>query len=131
MRIAWIAVAGILAATSAWAQKGGGMAALQAMDSNGDGSITRAEAQAARATMFDRLDTDDDGALDATERAAANGQGQMARSLEGADANNDGRIVRAEMMSQPYRGFDRLDRNNDDVLSADEIEALRNMRRSR
>jgi len=129
--MAWIAVVVSLAATPAWAQQGPGMAALQAMDANGDGSITRAEAQAARSSIFDRLDADDDGALDATERAALNGQGQMARSVAGADANNDGRIARAELMSQPYRGFDRLDRNNDDVLSTDEIEALRNMRRSR
>jgi hypothetical protein len=130
MRLAWIAVAVCLAAAPAWAQQGG-LAALQAMDANGDGSLTRAEAQAARSTLFDRLDADDDGAIDATERAALNGQGQMARSLDGADANNDGYISRAELMGQPYRGFDRLDRNNDDVVSADEIEALRNMRQGR
>jgi len=133
MRFAWLAAIACLAATPAFAQQGGGaLAMLQAADTNGDGAITRAEAQIARGAMFNRLDVDHDGDLSEAERTNANRQGgQARRGLEGADANNDGRISRAEMMNQPYRGFDRLDRNNDDVVSAEELEAARSLMRAR
>lgn len=123
-----LALAGI--ATPTLAQQGRGLAALQAMDANRDGLITRTEAQAARMRMFDRLDADEDGALDATERAAIE-TGPMAEAVNGADSDRDGRVSRAEIMALPYRGFDRLDRDHDGVVSTDEIEAVRNSARSR
>ncbi|MGQ0532534.1 MAG: EF-hand domain-containing protein [Caulobacteraceae bacterium] len=129
MRLAWVAVAASLWAQPAPAQQG--LQLLQAMDANSDGSITRAEAEAARVVMFDRLDADDDEYLSEIERAAANGQGAVRRGLGAADANSDGRISRAEMMNLPYRGFDRLDRNDDDVISAEEGEAVRNLMQGR
>lgn len=132
MRLACLAFAAALLASPAHAQQGGALQLLEAADANHDGTITRAEAQAARGAMFDRLDTDHDGYLSETERANANRQGgQARRGLEGADANNDNRISRAEMMGQPYRGFDRLDRNNDDVVSAEELDAVRSLMRAR
>ncbi|MEZ5961985.1 MAG: hypothetical protein R3C30_16410 [Hyphomonadaceae bacterium] len=133
MRFAWLAAIACLAAPSAFAQQGAGaIAMMQAADSNGDGAITRAEAQAARGVMFERLDADHDGYISEAERTNANRQGgQARRGLEGTDTNHDGRISRAEMMNQPYRGFDRLDRNHDDVLSAEELEAARNFMRAR
>ena len=130
MRFAWLVVAACLTASPALAQQGGALAMLQAADANGDGAITRAEAQAARATMFDRLDADHDGFISQSERASRQ-DAQARRSLEGADANHDGRISRAEMMNQPYRGFDWLDRNNDDILSAQELESARAFMRAR
>lgn len=128
MRLAWLAAAAALVATPVFAQQAGGaLAMLRAADANRDGSITRAEAQFARGAMFGRLDADHDGYLSQTERThgddSAAGAGR--RSLDGADTNHDGRISRAEMTSLPYRGFDRLDRNHDDVVSADEIERMR------
>jgi hypothetical protein len=133
MKVACLAVAAALIASPAFAQQGGGaLAMLQAADANGDGAITRAEAQAARGALFDRLDADHNGYLSEAERANANRQGSQARrGLEGADTNNDGRISRAELMAQPYRGFDRLDRNDDGIVSAEEIEAVRNFMRAR
>jgi Ca2+-binding EF-hand superfamily protein len=130
MRLVWLAVVSGLIATPALAQQQGGgvLAMLEAADANHDGAVTRAELQTARGVMFDRLDADHDGYISETERAAFNGRtgGQSRRGgLEGADANNDGRISRAEMLTQPSRGFDRLDRNHDDVVSAEEIQAAR------
>lgn len=127
MRLAWLAVAAGLLATPVFGQQGGGrLAMLEAADANHDGSITRAEAQAARSSMFQRLDTDHDGFVSAQERSAIAGRGgEGGRGLEGADTNNDGRISRAEMAGLPYRGFDRLDRNQDDVVSADELALAR------
>lgn len=124
MRLVGMAAAVTLIAAPAWAQQGRGIAALQAMDMNHDGSITRAEAQVARGRMFDRLDADENGSLDRDERAALE-VGPLADAVNGADVNNDGRVSRGELMGQPYRGFDRLDSNNDDIIQADEIERAR------
>jgi hypothetical protein len=131
MRLACLAVAVALLATPAFAQQGG-FQMLQAMDANGDGSVTRVEAQAARAAMFDRLDSDGDDYISGAERTAANARGgQVRRGLDGADANNDGRISRAELNGLPFRGFDRLDRNHDDVLSTAEIDVARSLMQGR
>ena len=128
MKLAWLAVTAALIAVPAFAQQGGGaLALLRAADTNHDGAITRAEVQFARDALFGRLDADHDGYVSETERAAADRRGgeQQHRSFGRADANHDGRISRAEMTNLPYRGFDRLDRNRDDVVSADEIERAR------
>jgi hypothetical protein len=96
----------------------GGMSAI---DTNRDGAITRAEAEAARADLFSRLDRDADNHLDEAERSL----GEGARVSADADADGDNRLSRNEFMGQPYRVFDRLDLDSDGVLSAAEIEAAR------
>ncbi len=128
MRFLWLIAGAALVATPAIAQQGGGrLAMLQAADANHDGSITRAEARSARAAMFERVDANGDGFVSEAERTAITTRdGASGRNgFEGADTNSDGRISRAEMNSLPYRGFDRLDRNHDDVVSADELELAR------
>lgn len=119
-------MAGLVAAIAApaWAQQSQGLAALQAMDMNHDGAITRAEAQAARARMFDRLDADENGWLDRDERGAVEA-GPRADAVNGGDANNDGRVSRAEVMALPYTSFDQFDADSDGVISVEEIEAVR------
>lgn len=103
------------------------------VDVNHDGSITRTEAETARAAMFDRADLNNDGIISADEREAVaeriaqRGERRVLR----ADSNHDGAISRDEFMRQPFRGFDRLDRNHDGVLSADETAALRARREQR
>jgi Ca2+-binding EF-hand superfamily protein len=96
-----------------------------ALDANGDGAITRAEARDGRQAMFDRMDTDRNGYLSESERAGARGDRATRQGLGDADSNNDGQVSRAEAMAAPYRGFDRLDANNDDVVSSQELEAVR------
>lgn len=123
MRLAIVAAAFLLA-TPAMAQQARGAQMLAAMDVNGDGQLTRAEAEAGRAAMFARLDADHDGYLSTSERAAL-AQRPMGRGLANADADGDGRISQAEFMGQPYRGFNRLDANRDGVVSTAEMQALR------
>lgn len=132
MRFLLVTAAVLLAATPALAQgqgRGAGMLdQLMQLDTNGDGNITHAEAEAGRAAMFDRLDTDHDGYLSEAER---NGAGRMGQQLASADTNSDGRVSRAEAMAAPYRAFDRLDSNNDNVISTAEIDRVRGFMGSR
>ena len=64
-----VAIAFMLTATPAWAQRNA-LDQLMQMDFNGDGAISRAEAQRGRTAQFDRLDSDDDGYLSDAERSA-------------------------------------------------------------
>ena len=125
MRLGMMMAAAVLAAaTPVWAQQGGlGLERLRAMDANGDGAITRAEAAAVRGAQFSRLDTDGDGYLSQAERSAAPGGGRLLSRIP--DGDSDSRISRAEFMAAPYRGFDRLDADGDGTLSAQELEAAR------
>jgi hypothetical protein len=116
------AAAAVCLASPALAQGFGG-ASQSAMDLNHDGQISRAEAQAARSAAFERLDADHDGYLSASERAGA---GRMMQFILGnADSDGDGRVSRAELMAQPYLGFDRLDANHDGMLSGAELQSAR------
>lgn len=45
--------------------------------------------------------------------------------LKKADANNDGRITRAEFNAQTEAHFKRMDTNNDGVITTEELQALR------
>jgi Ca2+-binding EF-hand superfamily protein len=120
--IGFAALAG--AAGLALAQDSGPRGLFQA-DANSDGVLTRQEFDAGRDAHFTRLDANNDGQLSREEMRAMRGhhhrrmRGGM-HSLRGADANNDGNITREEFLARPMQHFDRLDANDDGVISADE-----------
>lgn len=127
MRLALIIAAIVAgAATPVLAHPVGRVRAM-AMDTNQDGAISLAEARAAREAMFDRFDTNDDGYLSAAERAVAPRRGRFLNAIE--DGNGDGRLSHAELMAAPYRVFDRLDANDDDTVTAEEVAAARSRAR--
>ncbi len=64
-------------------------------DADGNGVLTRAEAQAAAGQMFARMDTNKDGKLDAADRTARHAAMQ-AKRFAALDANSDGSISKAE-----------------------------------
>jgi hypothetical protein len=99
-------------------------------DSNGDGAVTRAEVDAARAAEFARLDADRDGALTRDEMRAGHhrGRGQGPEDGRGPDANNDGSVTREEFLARPNAMFDSLDANDDGVLSTAEMAERRGHR---
>jgi hypothetical protein len=95
------------AAVAVAAPQGRGMERLKAADTNGDGLISLAEAQAALprlAKHFDAIDANHDGQVSADELKAARAQ-------------------RREKMRTAM--FDRLDANHDGVISRDEFNAFR------
>jgi len=64
-------------------------------DADGNGVLTRAEAQAAATQMFAKMDANKDGKLDAADRAARHAAMQ-AKRFAALDANSDGSISKAE-----------------------------------
>lgn len=98
-------------------------------DANGDGNISWQEMMDMRAATFERLDRNDDGFADSKDSPR---MGPMKARFEEAfdqlrtaDANGDGRISRNEMLNAPAPLFIQGDTNDDKVLSAAELSALR------
>ncbi|MGB7412084.1 MAG: hypothetical protein WA910_13130 [Sphingopyxis granuli] len=92
-KIAFLTLGAALIAGPVLAAPAGGPRAMG--DADGNGVLTRAEAQAHAAQMFAKLDANGDGKLDAADRAAARAAMQ-AKMFERLDANKDGSISKAE-----------------------------------
>lgn len=95
-------------------------------DANNDGVVTRQEFDSGRDARFAAADANNDGQLVREERhgmrgdrGRRGGHGGM-HMLTRADANNDGNITRDEFLAGPTGHFDRLDANDDGVISTAE-----------
>ncbi|MDQ0142722.1 EF-hand domain-containing protein [Cupriavidus necator] len=119
---------------------GGGMW-MKAIDTDGDGAISKAEADA----WFNKLDTNRDGKIDKAEMDAhrktamaehhARMQAAFDEKFKAADKNGDGALTKAEAnagMPGLAKRFDQLDANRDGKLTRDEIRAgMEKMHRDR
>ncbi|MBA3510535.1 EF-hand domain-containing protein [Sphingomonas sp.] len=121
---------------------------FKALDTNGDGTITKAEMDAAEARArqqaaariakraeegFAKLDTDKNGQLSLAEFKASIPPvqaGAAAAVLQRLDANKDGKITRQEFGAPTLATFDRLDTNKDGKISAQERSARRSSART-
>ncbi len=106
---------------------------MKRMDTNNDGTLTKAEAQAAREQQFERLDLNKDGVIDqheldlARDKIAARAammETRLSENMQRLDKNNDGKISAEEFKSQTPL-FDFADANHDGKLTADELKAAR------
>ena len=77
---------------------------------------TLAQMQARMTQMYDRLDANHDGVVDAAELANARGGRMLARF----DANGDGRVMREEFTVGLDAQFKAMDKNGDGVVTTDE-----------
>lgn len=136
--IAALAVA--VASTSALAHPrghwghGGGM--FQRADTDGDGAISRDEYRAWQDAVFAKRDRNSDGLLDEADRAEDTTK-RRHRAARGAtlrkqlDTDNDGKISKVEFVDGAMARFDRWDTDGNGVLDAKEIETARNAMRER
>lgn len=105
---------------------------LGAADADGDNQVTRAELEALRAEEFAYRDRDGDGAISLVDLSptrqrladmAGDNEGRLGRGmLARFDENRDGRVTQAEFANAPTPVFDRLDANEDGVVTGEEID---------
>ncbi len=116
-------------------------------DSNSDGSLSEEEFMAARAARAERMkqkrDVNGDGQLNQDDRDARKKMRKKMRKKRKAykekhaakrikvDANDDGVVDIAEHQAAVLARFERLDKNADRVLSADEQKAIKRKRSKR
>jgi Ca2+-binding EF-hand superfamily protein len=123
-------------------QRPGGMDIMK-WDANGDGVVTKEEAQAASAASvakrFDELDLNKDGQITKEEISQAREARQAARKqkfdaeFKAADKNGDGGLSKEEAtasMPRLARHFDQLDANKDGVVTLEELQAHHQQMRS-
>lgn len=134
MQYRWIALTLLCCSPLAVAHEGGHQP-FEKVDSDGDGMITRTEAEAnapGLATRFDAIDADKDGSLSRDElRAHAKQRDQHRRhraeeAFGKADANGDGQLSQEEAnQGMPFVGrqFSSIDVNDDGAVSREEFRA--------
>lgn len=97
-------------------------------DTNKDGSIDKAEAQAMHEKHFNKMDTNHDGKLSADEvkaskhsSCAMHDKGSM--GFKKADKDNDGTLDREEAKKLPHvsKNFDAIDVDKDGTVDRDEV----------
>ncbi|WP_298836545.1 calcium-binding protein [uncultured Roseobacter sp.] len=103
---------------------------FELLDTDGDGAISRAEADAPRLERITGADTDGDGFLTAEEisqQGAERMKDRSARMIERLDTDGDGRLSMEELSTSKRadKRFDRADANDDGTISKEEFEEAR------
>ncbi|GJD33492.1 EF-hand domain-containing protein [Methylobacterium aerolatum] len=99
------------------ARSGGAAKSLKAIDTDNDGTIDLAEAQAAGKATFERLDTDRDGSVDTKEL-----QGRISKKeMKMADPDNDKSVDQKEYDALVAERFKAADPDGDGKLDAKEL----------
>lgn len=98
------------------------------IDSNGDQALSVSELLAVRKQRFDRLDSNNDQRLSADELAVVMKAQRVTKMLEKLDGDKNLSLSLAEWEAVVAEKFARLDVNQDNFLSRDEIPKRRKFR---
>ncbi len=107
-------------------------AMFKAMDTNGDGQVSRAEYAAHAQKMFDKMDANHDGMVTVAEMNAAHekkadkpakDETTASDKFKAMDTNGDGQISSVEHAAWADAMFTKLDTNGDGFLNASECAA--------
>ena len=112
----------------AHARPGHGPGHWQQMDENGDGVVSRDEAEASAKARFEKADGDGDGSVTQEEIKAAREAKRAERAdarFEEADTNSDGVLSEDEAVGRALLRFDEVDTDGDGTISEDERKAAR------
>lgn len=96
---------------------------FERMDTDKDGRVTRAEAEAIERQLFDRIDANKDGAItrqESEEGTRALRAKELEMRFKALDGNADGRLTQPESKLPPAI-FDRLDQDKDHALTQAEF----------
>ena len=113
---------------------GGGMhgekMSFEALDTDGNGEITREEMQARKQSRFDDVDSNKDGKLTADEleaHAQKRTVDRVAKMIEHHDEDGDGALSMDEMpqMGRGEKMFDRVDEDGNGTISEAEFDSVR------
>ncbi len=91
--------------------------ALTAADTDKDGTLDKAEVDAAAGTQFDKLDKDKDGTLDKAEV----GKRLSKADFAAADPDGDKTLTKAEYIAAADKAFAAADADNDGTVDAKEL----------
>lgn len=118
-------------ATSALAQQPAGQKFLEMLDTDGSGTVSRAEFAAASMAMFAQSDADRDGFVSRNEfleigrpSSVPEPEARYRRRVErfdGMDTDGDGRLSAAELEAIQAARFSTADTNADGQLTVNEI----------
>lgn len=119
--IGTLAAAGVtIIAAGAFAAQGPGER-WESADANGDGEISAAEMSARQAEFLAAADTDGNGAISKDEMKAYHQARRAERRAQmDPDKNGDGVVDRTEFLNAAQDRFDRMDKDDNGVLSEDE-----------
>lgn len=122
--VAFLAALTVATAVSGLAEAQG----IGRLDRDGDGFISRDEADAFSGGRFEVMDEDGDGAVtrgEMMERLRRRMEHEFGERFDQLDVNRDGRIDRNEYRRRGGGRFDRLDLDGDGRISAEEMRRAR------
>jgi len=105
---------------------------FERMDRNNNGSVERDEfldhKQAMAERKYARMDKDGNGSVSKDEYAASGKKGKhnKKRMFKRMDKDGDGQVSQSESLTTWSNWFKRIDANNDQVVTTDEVKAFRN-----
>lgn len=107
-----------------WGKKFSKMSALKNADTNKDGTITKAELEAAQKVKFEKFDKDKNGEVTKEEvlaRIARHLEKRAERITRRFDTNKDGKVTVEEFQARADRQLYMLDLNDDGQINKDEM----------